>query len=156
MSEPPLDERSFAFKDLAVTTTDHECDVRGWTRSPEELPGRTARESRAAPTGELLAGSPQQVLAPPARTVAVQERGVALLHALSDQVHVGFALHGMDLNVVRTNGTAGLFGGPPVLVGAVNGDVPAAIDVQDIESALRKVLQHGRSGGSDRRVAPVE
>ncbi|WEH13076.1 SpoIIE family protein phosphatase [Streptomyces sp. VNUA24] len=83
------------------------------------------------------------VLAVPVHRSAVQSRGVALLRALSSQSLIGIALHDTDLAIVHTNGTAGLFGGPSVMLGSRLQDVLAPVAAKEIESTLRQVLNTG-------------
>ncbi|GGO97179.1 hypothetical protein GCM10012280_58390 [Wenjunlia tyrosinilytica] len=83
------------------------------------------------------------VLAAPTQHVTDQVRGVALLRALSSQHRIGIALHDIDMTITQTNGTTGLFGGPPIPIGGLPHDVLAADDAEAIASVLREVLETG-------------
>ncbi|MEU6602840.1 ATP-binding SpoIIE family protein phosphatase [Streptomyces flaveolus] len=71
------------------------------------------------------------------------EYGSSLLQALLTQDRIGIGIHDLDLRVVRTNITPGMFGGPALPVGGRLADVMSPQDAADAESALREVLATG-------------
>ncbi|QIQ01193.1 SpoIIE family protein phosphatase [Streptomyces liangshanensis] len=91
-----------------------------------------------------LAGADEYlVTAVPAADAAEWARGASLMRALFAQSRVGIGIHDTDLNVVRTNITPEMFGGPPLPVGSRLGDVLDAEDAEAVERVLRDVLETG-------------
>ncbi|WP_225830844.1 SpoIIE family protein phosphatase [Streptomyces sp. NK08204] len=83
------------------------------------------------------------VLAAPARRVTDWEQGGALLRALLAQDRIGVGVHDADMTVVRSNITPEMFGGPGLPTPGRLGDVMAPQVAEEVEAALRRVLDTG-------------
>jgi PAS domain S-box-containing protein len=79
---------------------------------------------------------------PSAEAVEIGQ-GLSLIRSLFSQALLGVSIHDTDLNVIRTNITPEMFGGPPLPVGSRLGDVMAAEDAEAVEKVLRDVLETG-------------
>lgn len=71
------------------------------------------------------------------------EQSSAFLQALLAQEHLGVILFDTGLKVVRTNGTPGMYGWPPLQAGDHLADVISADDAYEAEGRLRRVLETG-------------
>ncbi|MGW6157607.1 SpoIIE family protein phosphatase [Streptomyces sp. NPDC055144] len=88
----------------------------------------------------LPLGSSFLILAAPARCVTDWDQSTALLRALITQDRIGIGIYDADLNVVRTNLTPEMFGGPA----PPPGSPPTKVTFpQNAEAALRRVLDTG-------------
>ncbi|MGW1024222.1 SpoIIE family protein phosphatase [Streptomyces sp. NPDC002577] len=173
------------FDTPAAAVLDEQGMVLRWSRTAEELVGRTAGEVCGHPVRELLADIPGLphaaavgdtgipasgraglrhrsggtidvtyrvmrlassellVLAIPTSCVTDREQSVAFARALFAQDVIGVGIHDTDLNIVRTNVTPEMFGGPAVPAGSRLRDVMSAEDAEAAEAALRQVLETG-------------
>ncbi len=83
------------------------------------------------------------VLAAPTQDVAERNQGVSLTRALFAQDHIGIAIHDTALNIVRTNITPEMFGGPAARPGSRLREILSIEDAQALELAFHEVLETG-------------
>ncbi|MEU6658704.1 SpoIIE family protein phosphatase [Streptomyces sp. NPDC046821] len=113
--------------------------------------GRTRLRHRSGDTIDVafravpLEGSSELlVMAAPTRYVTDSEQSMAFFRGLFSQDRIGVGIHDTDLNIVRTTLRTGMFGGLPAAPpGSRLRAVLAAEDAEDVESALRHVLDTG-------------
>ncbi|MBK3574859.1 SpoIIE family protein phosphatase [Streptomyces sp. MBT65] len=79
----------------------------------------------------------------PASEAGPWEQSTSFLHALLAQKQLGIVIFDAGLKVVRTNGSPGMYGWPPLHAGDHLADVISGDDAHEVERRLRRVLETG-------------
>ncbi|MFI9626721.1 SpoIIE family protein phosphatase [Streptomyces sp. NPDC052042] len=105
----------------------------------------------------LEGGAELLVVAAPSHCLTSAEQNTSFLDSLFRQGRIGVSVHDADLNVVRTNLTPEMFGRPPGPSPDQLRDVMSAPDADEVEKALRQVLDTGVPlVGKHQRVHPPQ